>query len=59
MKKIERILIKMVLIQFVFLLLTQLLFHQIGIFPELSQLTKYEGVSKNSFTEIIQTLSVK
>ncbi|MED1468072.1 YpfB family protein [Bacillus salipaludis] len=59
MKVLERVLIKMVIIQFIFLILTQILLHQYGIFPELTQLTKYEGVSENSFTEIIQTLSGK
>jgi hypothetical protein len=55
MKKVERVLIKLVIIQFVFLFLTQLFFHQMNIFPEIKQLTKYEGVNKNTYTEILQT----
>ncbi|MDQ0197492.1 YpfB family protein [Neobacillus ginsengisoli] len=55
MKVVERILIKIVIIQFVFLFLAQLFFHQLNIFPQLDQLTKYEGVTKNTFTEILQT----
>jgi len=39
-----------------FLLLAQLFFHQLNIFPQIKQLTKYEGVNENSFTEIIQTI---
>jgi Family of unknown function (DUF5359) len=58
MKVVERILIKIVIIQFVFLLLAQLLFHQLNIFPQLDQLTKYEGVTENTFTEILQTFLV-
>jgi hypothetical protein len=58
MKVVERILIKIVIIQFVFLLLAQLFFHQLNIFPQLDQLTKYEGVTENTFTEILQTFLV-
>lgn len=56
MKTVERYLIKVVIIQFMFLLLAQLFFHQLNIFPQIKQLTKYEGVNENSFTEIIQTI---
>lgn len=59
MKKVEKVLIKIILIQFFFLLLSQLLFHQLDIFPELKQLTKYEGVNENSFTEFLQTFKGK
>ncbi|MEH7251616.1 YpfB family protein [Neobacillus niacini] len=55
MKMVERILIKLILIQFVFLFLAQLFLHQLDIFPKLEQLTKYEGVNENTFTEILQT----
>ncbi|MDR7075263.1 hypothetical protein J2Y03_000251 [Neobacillus niacini] len=57
MKVIERILIKVIIIQFVFLLLAQLFLHQLDIFPQLEQLTKYEGVNENTFTEILQTFN--
>ncbi|MCL6571336.1 MAG: YpfB family protein [Bacillus sp. (in: Bacteria)] len=59
MKKVERILIKIVIVQFVFLFLTQLFFHHVGIFPEIKQLTKYEGVNKSTYTEILQTFQGK
>ncbi|WP_040208331.1 YpfB family protein [Neobacillus jeddahensis] len=53
---VERILIKVVIVQFIFLFLSQLFFHQIDIFPQIKQLTKYEGVNENTFTEILPTL---
>ncbi|MEH7121210.1 YpfB family protein [Neobacillus vireti] len=59
MKTIERILIKLVIVQFIFLFLSQLLLHQIDIFPQVKQLTKYEGVNENTFTEILQTFMGK
>ncbi|KAB2338341.1 hypothetical protein F7731_01890 [Cytobacillus depressus] len=55
MKSIERILIKIVLIQFLFLFITQLFFHKLNIFPELKQLTEYEGVTDNNYTEFLET----
>jgi hypothetical protein len=57
MKSVERILIKVIIIQFVFLFFGQLFLHQLDIFPQLEQLTKYEGVNENTFTEILQTFS--
>jgi len=59
MKKVERVLIKIIIVQFFFLFLSQLFFHQLDIFPELKQLTKYEGVNENSFTEFLQTFKGK
>lgn len=55
MKTIERILIKLVIIQFFFLVSTQLFLHTFNYFPELKQLIKYEGVGKDNFTEVIET----
>ncbi|MBS4215840.1 DUF5359 family protein [Neobacillus rhizophilus] len=55
MEKIEKILMKIIIIQFLFLLLTQFFLHQLDTLPELQQLTKYEGVNENSITEILQT----
>ena len=59
MKLIERILLKIIVIQFVLLLLTQLFFHEWNSFPELQQLTQYEGVTENNLTEILETFSNK
>lgn len=55
MKSIERILVKVVIIQFLFLIFSQLLFHNLNVFPELKQLTQYEGVSDQNFTELLET----
>ena len=55
MKSIERILLKIVIIQFLFLFITQIFFHKFNIFPELKQLTQYEGVTDNNFTEFLET----
>ncbi|MEO2074271.1 MAG: YpfB family protein [Bacillus sp. (in: firmicutes)] len=59
MKKVEQLLMKVVIIQFIFLFLSQLIFHQMDIFPEIKQLTKYEGVNENTFTDILQTFQGK
>jgi hypothetical protein len=59
MKKVERILIKIAIVQFIFLFLAQLFFHQFEAFPQVKQLTKYEGVNENTFTEILETFQGK
>lgn len=59
MKTVERILMKLAVIQFVILLLSQFIFHQLHVFPQLKQITKYEGVTKNTFTKIVETISIK
>ncbi|MEH7176699.1 YpfB family protein [Neobacillus vireti] len=59
MKIVERVLIKIIIVQFVFLFFAQLFLHQLDIFPQLEQLTKYEGVNENTFTEILQTFNGK
>ncbi|MEH7094761.1 YpfB family protein [Neobacillus vireti] len=59
MKTVERILIKLVIVQFIFLFLSQLLLHQLDIFPQIKHITKYEGVSENTITEILQTFQGK
>ncbi|MCM3766546.1 YpfB family protein [Neobacillus niacini] len=51
----ERLLIKVIIIQLLFLLFSQFFFHQLDVWPELNQLTKYEGVNENTLTEILQT----
>jgi len=57
MKLIERLLLKIILIQFIILFLSQLLFHTWNAFPELQQITQYEGVSEDNFTEFLETFS--
>ncbi|WP_147533806.1 YpfB family protein [Bacillus marasmi] len=57
MKTVERILIKLIVIQFVFLLLSQFIFHKFEVLPELHQLARYEGVSEDNFSEILETFN--
>ncbi|MBT2707787.1 YpfB family protein [Pseudomonas sp. ISL-84] len=59
MKAVERILLKLIIVQFVFLLMTQLFFHHMNAFPELKQLTQYEGVTDQNFTELLETFKEK
>jgi uncharacterized membrane protein len=59
MKTVERILIKMAFIQLMLLLLSQLIFHQLDTLPQIKQITKYEGVTKNTLTKIVETFSEK
>lgn len=55
MKTVERIILKLIIVQFVFLLITQFFFHHMDAFPELTQLTQYEGVTDQNFTELLET----
>lgn len=55
MKTFERILIKLICIQLLFLLLSQYVFHEKNVFPELKQITQYEGVNENNVSEILET----
>ncbi|WP_071395610.1 DUF5359 family protein [Bacillus tuaregi] len=59
MKLVERLLFKMILIQLIFLLLTQVFFHQFNSFPELQQIAQYEGVSEDDLAEFLETFSGK
>lgn len=57
MRTIERILMKVVIIQFLFLVVTQIFFHKLNVFPELKELSQYEGVSKDNFTQLLETFN--
>ena len=57
MKTIERVLIKIAIIQLLFLLLTQCFLHCFPEFPKLKQITKYEGVNKYFDIKITETMS--
>lgn len=57
MRAVERIIIKIVCIQFLFLLIVQIFFHHLNSFPELKEITQYEGVTENNFSEIIETFN--
>ncbi|MCM3003936.1 YpfB family protein [Priestia koreensis] len=55
MKRVEQILLKLVIIQFLFLLVAQsiLLFSDYSSY--FSKVIQYEGVTKNNFTKIVET----
>ncbi|GHH98166.1 YpfB family protein [Neobacillus kokaensis] len=59
MERVERILIKLIIVQCIFLLISQFFFHQLNLLPEVKELTKYEGVNENTMTDILQTLKEK
>lgn len=56
MRSLERILIKLIVVQFIFLIVTQVIFHRLNVFPELKEITQYEGVNNGQYTEILETL---
>jgi hypothetical protein len=55
MKRFERILIKLIVIQFVALVCAQLLIQHSTIQPYLSRVVQYEGVNKITITEWLET----
>jgi hypothetical protein len=57
MKRFERILIKLIVIQFVALVCAQLLIQQSSIQPYISRVVQYEGVNKITITEWLETFS--
>lgn len=57
MKTVERVIIKIVIIQLFFLLATQILFHKMNAFPELKEITQYEGVTENNFSEYLEVFN--
>lgn len=59
MKSFERILIKIAIIQFIFLIIAQLFFHELNAFPELKQITQYEGVTENNHSEVLNSIRIK
>ncbi|RFU65557.1 DUF5359 family protein [Peribacillus glennii] len=57
MKTIERMIIKLIIIQAISLLAFQILFHREDSFLELKRLAEYEGVTKNNYMKIIETFN--
>ncbi|WP_071459986.1 YpfB family protein [Bacillus massilinigeriensis] len=56
MKSFERILIKLLIIQGLFMLLSQLFLHQLNLFPQLDRISRYEGVIKEKSPETVETI---
>lgn len=57
MKRIETIMIKLIIIQFIVLICAQVLIQQSAIKPYLSRVVQYEGVNKLTITEWLETFS--
>ena len=57
MKTFERLLIKVIMIQLICLLFFQLLLSRNHQIFELTKLSKYEGVTSNNYTKIIETFN--
>lgn len=57
MKTIERIMMKLVIVQFLFLLLAQIIIHKWDLLPELKEITQYEGVTENNFSELLESFN--
>ncbi|MEH7236877.1 YpfB family protein [Bacillus sp. JJ1562] len=56
MKNFERILIKLALIQFIFLLVAQAIILYSPLTPYITRMIEYEGVDKADKTKTIETL---
>ncbi|MCC3358302.1 YpfB family protein [Bacillus sp. REN16] len=56
MKNFERILIKLAIIQFVFLLVAQAIILYSPLTPYITRMIEYEGVDKSDTTKTIETL---
>lgn len=59
MKRFENILIKLVVVQFIFLILAQLLLMNSSISPYLTRMIDYEGVAKHNYTKILEVFEQK
>ncbi|MEH6945096.1 DUF5359 family protein [Bacillus sp. JJ722] len=55
-KKIEAIIVKLIIIQCIFLLFFQIVFHRADSFLELKKLAKYEGVYIDNYSLIADVL---
>ncbi|WP_312859678.1 YpfB family protein [Peribacillus huizhouensis] len=51
----ERIIIKLIWIQLIFLLVFQLFLNREESFGQLKKLAQYEGVNSNNYTKVIET----
>ncbi len=47
METVEKIIIRLLLVQFILLVAAQLVFHKNNMFPEWKVIVQYEGVAKN------------
>lgn len=59
MNAVERFIKKMAIIQLLFLLFFQLVFHREHTFTKWKTLARYEGVIENNYTAIVEAISNK
>ncbi|MBM6619886.1 YpfB family protein [Bacillus suaedaesalsae] len=57
MKRFESILVKLVIIQFIFLIVAQFVMMNGQVSPYLSKVIQYEGVTKDTYTKIVETFN--
>jgi hypothetical protein len=55
MKHFERILVKLVVVQFICLVIAQVVMTNHQLSPYLSKVIEYEGVTKDSFSKVVET----
>lgn len=58
MKRVERILIKIAIIQGCFFLLVQIFIHHFDLFPGIREIIFYEGVNNQNHSEIIEAIQI-
>jgi len=58
MKRVERILIKIAIIQGCLFLLVQIFFHHFDLFPGIKEIIFYEGVNNQNHEEIIEAIQL-
>ncbi|RLQ95080.1 DUF5359 family protein [Falsibacillus albus] len=56
MRTIERWIIKLAIIQFIILIISQFILHDLHMFPQMNKIMLYEGVQKLNYTEIKETI---
>ncbi|MGN1401215.1 MAG: DUF5359 family protein [Bacillus sp. (in: firmicutes)] len=59
MKRVEGIIIKLIIIQFAFLLFFQLVFHRGDSFLELKRMAQYEGVYRDHHPKVQEVLEYR
>ncbi|WP_456278522.1 YpfB family protein [Bacillus sp. AK128] len=55
MKNIERVLVKLVVVQIICLVIAQVIMTNHQLSPYLSKVVEYEGVTKDSYSKVVET----
>ena len=56
MKRLEGILLKLAIVQFIFLIIAQILLMQSELTPYLTKIQDYEGINGNKYVKTIETM---